>query len=197
VSATSLQLIALDCHRCGSSLGGEPTDMIFVCDHCGAAAVLGDRLEPVEAVGLMPAPGRQARILKPAWLVEARVVVEDRLTAEGRRTPGSDTVRSLVIPAFDLALPDLWKLALALTGAAGVRGETPREPVRGGVMHLDDALTFARYLVIGEEIHRPDLLRSARVTIEPRQSLVAAVPFEEVGSDLRCCVTGVRVRASA
>jgi hypothetical protein len=193
----ALRLIRLDCHRCGSSLRGEPTDLIYVCEHCGAGATLGDRLEPVETVGLLPAPGRRASVHRPAWLIEGRVKVSDRVTAEGLRTPGSDTVRTLVVPAFELPLAELRRLAWALSRAAGTCGEVPREPVRGGILGLEDARTLALSLVIDEEAHRPDLLASVHVSIEPERCAVAVIPFEETRSGLRCAVTGVHVRDGA
>lgn len=199
----SLRLISLGCHRCGSSMRGEPTDVLFICDHCGAGAVLdlpveGDALalSPVDCVGLMPAPGRRAELWRPAWLIEAKVLVEDRRTANGRATPGSVQERTFVIPAFAMPLDDLCALARALSKAQGELCEVPREAITGGVLSLDDAITLVRHLVTGEEVHRPDLLATVSISVEPTRRSLAAIPFERggAGGTLRCSVTGTRAR---
>ncbi|HHQ49687.1 MAG TPA: hypothetical protein ENK19_12495, partial [Acidobacteria bacterium] len=99
----SVRLVPLDCPSCGSALHAEPLDVLFLCDHCGIGAILGDSgLEKIEATGLLPAPGRRAELWKPAWIVEAEVEVSARVRADGRATEGSKGERTFVIPAFEL-----------------------------------------------------------------------------------------------
>ena len=162
----TLRLIALDCPRCGSAMTGDGSDVIFFCSHCGSAALLGtEALEPVESSALLPAAGRHARVWKPAWRIEADVTVSERRRAGGRETPGWRGERSFVVPAFALPLPSLVQLSRALSEAAGTVGEVPREPIRGGVLGLEDAVTLCRHLVVGDEVRRPDKLASVEVEI--------------------------------
>ncbi len=190
----SVQLVHLDCPSCGSALHAEPLDVLFLCDHCGVGAILGATgLEPIEATGLLPAPGRRAALWKPAWIVEATVEVSGRIRADGKPTEGWKDERAFVIPAFELGIHDLTRLAAALARAWGAVGEVPREPVTGGILHLEDALTLVRHMVIGEEVRKPDLLASVKVTLEERSHRLSAIPFERHGERLRCAVTGVEI----
>jgi hypothetical protein len=60
-------------------------------------------------------------------------------------------------------------------------------------MTLEDALTLARYLVVSEEVARPDTIASVVVEVQVHGFRLAALPFEQDGDRLRCAVTGVRV----
>lgn len=192
----TLRLIALDCPACGSAMEGDRSDVIFFCSHCGSGALLGDELlEIVESTALMPAPGRHARVWKPAWVLEAEVQVSDRRLASGRPSTGWHGERTFVVPAFGLALTDLVLLARALSEAAGSVGEVPREPIRGGTLAFADAVTLVRHLVIGDEVRKPDMLAAVEVELVERTHRLVALPFEDGGEgQLRCAITGVVVR---
>jgi hypothetical protein len=194
----SLHLIALDCPACGSAMEGDSHDFLFFCSHCGSGALLDDDgLEVIESSALMPAPGYHARVWKPAWVLEVDVVVDERIRDDGRRTQGWRGERSFVIPAFGLPLNDLVTLARALSRAVGTVGEVPREPIRGGTLSLEDALTLSRHIIVGDEVRKPDMLASLRAELELKSHRLAAIPFERDGKRLRCAVTGVTVRRAA
>ena len=192
----SLRLVPLDCPSCGSALRGEGMDTIFFCSHCGDAAVLEeDGLRMVESSALLPAAGRSAALWRPAWRLEAAVTVRDRLRAGGRRSDGWQARRVFVVPAFALALTDLTRLARALSESAGTAAEVPREPIHGGTLALEDAVTIARHIVIGDEVRKSDMLASLAVDLESVSSRLVAIPFERADGRLRCAVTGVAVGA--
>ncbi len=191
----TLKLVSLDCPSCGSALRGEGLDTIFFCQHCGDAATLGENgLEIVESSALVPAPGRSARLWRPAWLIEADVTVADRLRAGGRMSNGWKARKTHIIPAFVTPLADLTRLARALSEAAGATAEIPREPIHGGTLAIEDAVTLIRHLVIGDEVRKSDMLASVQVEIEVIASRLVAIPFEESSGGLRCAITGVTVR---
>jgi predicted RNA-binding Zn-ribbon protein involved in translation (DUF1610 family) len=192
----SLRLVPLDCPSCGSALRGESLDTIFFCGHCGHGAVLEDEgLRLVASGALQPAPGRSAGEWRPAWLLETEVTVSDRVRTGGRRSDGWRAERVFVVPAFACALDDLTRLARALSQAAGSAAETPRAPIHGGVLALEDAVTLARHVVVGDEVRRSDMLASLTVEIALRASRLVAIPFERSAKGLRCAITGVAVRA--
>jgi hypothetical protein len=191
----TLRLVSLDCPSCGSALHGEGLDTIFFCDHCGDAAVLGDDgLQTVESAALVPAPGRSAREWHPAGLVEADVTVADRIRSGGRPSDGWLARRIFLIPAFAMPLGDLTRLGRALSEAAAKQAEVPREPIRGGTLSLEDAVTLVHHIVIGEEVRKSDMLASVRVEIDVVSSRLVAIPFEPTDGGLRCSITGVTVR---
>ncbi len=129
----SLRLIALDCPACGSAMAGAPQDMLYFCPHCGSGAILGeDGLETVESTALVAAPGRHPTTWRPAWLITADVVVDQRIRADGRHTEGSHGARTFVVPAFDLPLADLVEHSRALAENAAAAAEVPHEAIRGG-----------------------------------------------------------------
>jgi hypothetical protein len=192
----TLKLVSLDCPSCGSALRGEGLDTIFFCDHCGDAATLGDQgLQMVESAALMPAPGRPVRTWRPAWLIEAEITISERMRHRGRRSEGWRGARTFVIPAFEMPLGDLARIARALSEAAGETGEVPREPIRGGTLAVEDAVTLIRHIVIGDEVRKSDMLASVQVDIDVITSRLVAIPFEPVDRGLRCSITGVTVRA--
>jgi hypothetical protein len=191
----SLKLVSLDCPSCGSALRGEGLDTIFFCDHCGDAATLEeDGLQMVESAALLPAAGRSAWEWRPAWLLEADVSVSERVRAKGRRTEGWQAKKTYVVPAFVMPLDDLTRLTRALSEAAGESGEVPREPIHGGTVALEDAVTIARHMVIGDEVRKSDMLASVQVDIDVIASRLVAIPFEPTDVGLRCSITGVTVR---
>lgn len=189
-----LRLVNLDCPSCGSAMTGSGYDTIFFCSHCGGAAVLGeDGLDPVSGTALLPSPGRHSDTWRPAWRVELDVRVHSRRRADGRETPGWDGRRLYFIPAFELPLADACRLARALSQIAENRAEVPREPIAGGVLAFEDALTMVRHLIVGDEVRRSDLLASVEVDMNEVGRGVVALPFETHGERLRCAVTGVTV----
>ncbi len=191
----SLKLVSLDCPSCGSALRGEGLDTIFFCEHCGDAATLGeDGLEMVEGSALAPAPGRHPALWRPAWLIEADVTVGERLRSGGRKSEGWGARRTYIIPAFVTPLGDLTRLARALSEAAGTTAEVPREPIHGGTLAIEDAVTLIRHIVIGDEVRKSDMLASVRVDIDVVANRLVALPFEKSGDGLRCAITGVTVR---
>lgn len=192
----NLGLVSLDCPSCGSALQGEGLDTIFFCDHCGDAATLDENgLKMVDSAALLPAPGSSAREWRPAWMLEVDVTVGERVRAKGRRTEGWQARKKYVIPAFALPLDDLTRLARALSEAAGETGEIPREPIHGGTVAFEDALTIVRHIVIGDEVRKSDMLASVQVDIEVVFRRLVAIPFEPTNVGLRCSITGVSVRS--
>lgn len=188
------RLINLDCTACGSAMTAGPHDILFMCPHCGSGAVLGDSgLDLVDSSALLPTPGHRASLWRPGWSIEAEILVEDR-RSRGRVTPGWSGRRQFVIPAFPLPLEDLTLLARALSSASGATGEIPKEPCHGGRLDLVDAMVFIRYLVVGEEVQKPDHLSTVKVELSPVSHRIVALPFEHLDGRLRCAVTGTMVR---
>jgi len=194
---SGLRLVNLDCPSCGSAMRGKGSDTIFFCSHCGGGAVLGnDGLQTVESSALLPAPGRHPDVWLPAWRVEVQVRVHHRVTADGRSTPEWEDRRVFFIPAFDLPLDDLTRLSRALAEAAEAVTEVPREPIHGGTLALDDALTLIRHILIGDEVRRSDMLASVTVDLEEVSRSLVALPFDTGEGRVKCAVTGVTVQHS-
>jgi hypothetical protein len=192
----TLRLVSLDCPSCGSALHGEGLDTIFFCDHCGDAANLTeDGLEMIESSALVPSPGRSARIWRPAWLIECEITVSDRMRHRSGRRDGWSEERTFVIPAFEMPLGDLTRIARALSDTAGETGEVPREPIHGGTLAVDDAMTLIRHIVIGDEVRKSDMLASVMVDVEVHATRLVAIPFEPTKPGLKCSITGVTVGA--
>lgn len=195
----ALRLVPLDCPACGSALTGDQVSVLLMCSHCGSGAVIGaSGLERIEGAALLPAPGRRAERWLPGWEITVTVQISDRVRADGRRTEDRREERVFVIPAFDLTLSDMERLARAMVAAVPSSGTVPREPIGGGSLGLEDALTFVRFLVVGEEARRADLLASVSVGLHHTRGRLLAMPFEDAGKGrLRCAVTGVEIGLDA
>ena len=168
---------------------------IFFCDHCGDAAILGENgLEMVESAALVPAAGRSVATWRPAWLIESEVTVSERVRHKGRRSDGWQERRIYVIPAFEMHLGDLTRIARALAELAGETREVPREPIHGGTLDVDDAVTLIRHLVIGDEVrkfrHVGVYHCRYRRCFEPSSRSPSS---ESTDGGLRCSITGVTV----
>ena len=174
----NLRLVSLDCPSCGSALRGEGLDTIFFCDHCGDAASLGEEgLEMVESAALVPAAGQSARHWRPAWLIDAEVTVSERIRHKGRRSDGWQEQRTFVIPAFEMGLGDLTRIARALSEVAGETQEVPREPIHGGTLAVDDAVP--RDVVLGADAGHG-------VSGHPRRARTGDRRELSVGGNLAC-----------
>ncbi len=143
------------------------------------------------ARALVPAPGRHPTLWRPAWLIEADITVGERLRSGGRSSEGWSARRTFIVPAFVTPLDDLTRLARALSEAAGTTAEIPREPIHGGTLAIEDAVTLIRHIVIGDEVRKSDMLASLQVDIEVVANRLVALPFEKTGDGLRCAITGV------
>ena len=102
-----------------------------------------------------------------------------------------------MIPAFEMPLADLTRISRALSEVAEETGDVPRDPIRGGTLALEDAVTLIRHIVIGDEVRKSDMLASLMVDIEIVKSRLVAIPFETTDAGLRCSITGVTVRTGS
>jgi len=127
--------------------------------------------------------------------MEAEVRVDRRLRADGRSTPGWNAKKTYIVPAFAIPLAELARLARAMSTAAGSVGEVPHEPVRGGILLLDDAVTFIRHMVVGDEVRQADMLASVEVSVTLVEHRLAATPYSVHEGGLQCAVTGVSIHA--
>lgn len=189
------RLANLDCPACGSAMTGASHDILFLCSHCGSGAVLeGNGLETVASSAFLPTPEHRAELWRPAWAIEAKVDIDQRWLFGGRQTGDWSGHRTFVMPAFALELADLVVLARALTSVTPTPGEIPKEACHGGTLSLDDARLLIRYLVISEEVRKPDTLSTINVALTPLAHRIVATPFEYDGDLLKCAISGVRVR---
>jgi hypothetical protein len=193
----TLRLVNLDCPLCGSAMRGEGLDTIFFCGHCGGAAVLDEeQLQTVDGTALLATPGHHPSVWRPAWRLEVEVRVHHRVRSDGRTTPDSGGRRTFYIPAFSLSLDDLTRVSRALSKVSEAAKEVPKEPIRGGTLSVDDALMLVRHILIGDEVHRSDMLASVTVDVDEISRSLVALPFEEVEGGLRCAVTGIVIPRS-
>jgi hypothetical protein len=191
----TIHLVSLDCPSCGSALEGEGLDTIFFCQHCGDAALLGeDGLEMIESTALVPAAGRSVRVWKPGWMIEADITVSQRTRAGGHPTDGWRGTRTYVVPAFEMRLTDLTRIMRGFAELGTELREVPRDPIHGGTLAMEDALTIIRHQLIGDEARRSDDLASVMVDIDVRSSRLVAMPWDSSQGKLTCSVTGVKVR---
>ena len=77
------------------------------------------------------------------------------ILAHGRNTEGWRGTQTSLVPAFAPPFADPVELASTLSEAAASAGEVPREPIRGGTLAFEEAVTLDRHLVVGDEVHKP------------------------------------------
>ena len=130
-------------------------------------------------------------------MIEAEITVSERTRAGGHRTDGWRGTKTFVIPAFEMRLADLTRIMRAFAELGTELREVPRDPIHGGTLAVEDALTIIRHQLIGDEARRSDDLASVMVDIEVLSNRLVAMPWDPSKGKLTCSVTGVTVRTQA
>jgi len=195
------KLTLLRCSNCGNELDGLSSDVIFYCAECGRCWISGERFNPISIEFVrMGDPGS---ILLPFWRVDASVSIRSRhsrkqhsmaaiygsreFTGRERGLTESDTGSHndrFIFPAFSTSL--------VLSTGVRMHNENflPEKPddgkqfkIIGGSIGRDDAISLARGVAVGVEVHRADYLASVDLDIEVHSTGIYAIgctPAEHV-----------------
>jgi hypothetical protein len=165
-----VQLIALKCIRCGTSLPAEPEEVAWACEQCGQGMRLHeeDVLVPLEiryAAGIQP-PKKG----RPFWVCEGCVTLERQTYSTfGKKTGQAQEFwsqsRRFFIPAFPYPLDDFTRAGVQwLQSPLALKtGEpAPFEPV---TISPDDVSAWAEFLVMAVEAERKDKVKSVNFSL--------------------------------
>ena len=190
----SVELVALDCPTCGSSVDAEGGDVVFYCVSCRNGYRFDDQqgaLEPVE-VAFVVVPHRAAGRYRPFWHLPAELEIRDRRAAGSLRGlitsfvsvfSGDDEPSrgrgDFVIPAFDAPLGAVTELVRRYTQAFPSLGEKLGERLVGGCYGIENARKLAHFALIATEVEKPDLLKNLDYSLEFGAARLLGVPFVE------------------
>jgi hypothetical protein len=164
-----VELVALNCLRCGTPIPAEIEEVAWVCEQCDQGQQLGnDGLLPLEihfSQGI--APNQKG---KPFWLCEGRVTLQrDTYGREKSKTESQQfwsQPRKFVIPAFDYPVDKF--------SNDGVRWlQSPPDLQPGPVslfepvtMAVEDVRVWAEFLVMALEAARKDKVKKIQFNLE-------------------------------
>jgi hypothetical protein len=166
-----VQLIALQCIRCGTSLPAEIEEVAWACEQCGQ----GMRLHEEDV--LIPLEIRYAAEIQPPkkgrpfWVCEGRVTLKRQTYGvfsgkTGQAQEFWSQPRRFFIPAFHYPLDEFTRVGVQWlqkhpTLQAGE--PSPFEPV---TISPDDVSVWAEFLVMALEAERKDKVKSVSFSLE-------------------------------
>ena len=168
-----VELVPLNCIRCGATLPAEIEEVAWVCDQCEQGQQLGeDGLIPLEihyAQGIKP-PKKG----RPFWVAEGRVTLDrDAYGAFGKKTKDAknfwEQPRKFIIPAFPYELE-----AFSRQGVQWLQQPPPLQP--GPLVEFEpvtvaagDVKAWAEFLVVALEAGRKDKVKTVhfKLKLEP------------------------------
>jgi len=205
----TLELVALDCPTCGSSVEAEGGDVVYYCISCrnGYFFDRQDRaLRPVDVAFVALSHVSAERYL-PFWHLPATIEIHQRDAQAGSfrgliksfaslftdDSGPSRAAGSFVVPAFDASLAAVTELVRRYTLAFPSLGEKLGERLVGGCYGVEDARKLAHFALIATEVERPDLLKKLDYSIEFGAARLLGVPFVEQGGGWRDALNEIRI----
>jgi len=167
---TPVELVPLNCIRCGTSIPAEIDEVAWTCGQCDQGQQLGEGgLIPLEihyAQGIPP-----SKKGRPYWVSEGRVTINrDTYGSFGKKTQEAmrfwEQPHRFIIPAFPYPLDEF-----ARVGVQWLQNPPPLQP--GPVadfapvtIAVDDVAAWAEFLVMALEAERKDKVKKIEFTLE-------------------------------
>jgi hypothetical protein len=160
---TPVELVPLNCIRCGTSIPAEVDEVAWVCGQCEQAQQLGED-------GLLPLQIHYSQEITPSqrgypyWVSEGRITIDrDTYGTFGKKTNEAlrfwEVPRQFIIPAFPYPLHEFTRVGVQWlrTPPALQPGQAADfEPV---TVAADDVGAWAEFLVMALEAERKDKVK--------------------------------------
>ena len=164
-----VELVPLNCIRCGMPLPAEVDEVAWVCEQCEQGQQLGE-------AGLLPleihysqeiSPHQKGR---PFWVGEGRVTLQRDTFGRGQSEKDSQQFWSqphkFIIPAFLYPLDEFSRLGLQWLQTPPVLQPGLRVRFESVTVPAEDVQIWAEFLVVALEAERKDKIKKLAFTLD-------------------------------
>ena len=162
--AAPVELIALNCIRCGFSIPAATDEAAWVCRNCGQA----QRLHPAEGLlsldihyadGIIP-PKKG----RPFWVCEGQVALDRKTYSSIKKRTGQAEAfwsqpKRFYIPAFTFALEEFTRLGLQWLSSQPELKPGQAADFEPVTIMAEDTRAWAEFLVVALEAERKDKVK--------------------------------------
>ena len=177
---TPVELIPLNCIRCGASIPAEIEEVAWVCAQCDQGQQLGEAgLPPLEiyyAQGLTP-PKKG----RPFWLAEGRVTLNrDTYGTFGKKTKDAlrfwEQPRQFVVPAFPYPLDEFSRVGVQWLQKPPTLQPGPTADFESVTVAAADVAAWAEFLVMALEAERKDKVKKISFSLKLTEPELWVIP---------------------
>ena len=167
---TPVELVPLNCIRCGTSIPAEVDEVAWVCDQCDQGQQLGeDGLIPLEihyAQGIKPSQKGH-----PFWVVEGRVTIDRKTYGTfGKKTKDAlrfwEQPRQFIIPAFPYLVDEFSRNGVQWLHNPPTMQPGPVARFEPVTVAAEDVSAWAEFLVMALEAERKDKVKTLKFTLK-------------------------------
>jgi hypothetical protein len=164
-----VELVPLNCIRCGTSIPAEIEEVAWVCDQCEQGQQLGrDGLVPLEihySQGITP-PQKG----RPFWVSAGRVTIQrdtyGRAKSEKEAQQFWGQPRQFFIPAFPVPLDEIYRLGIRWLQQPPNMQPGPVTDFEPVIVAAEDVPVWAEFLVVALEAERKDKVKTVDFQLE-------------------------------
>ena len=157
-----VELIPLNCLRCGTPIPAEIDEVAWACENCGQGQQLGDQ-------GLLPLEIQYDRGVaqnqkgNPFWVCEGRVTIQRDTYGRAKNTQDAEQFwgqpRQFTIPAFPYPLEQFATQGIRWLQNPPKFQLGPRVPFQSVTVPAEDVQAWAEFLVVALEAVRKDKIK--------------------------------------
>ena len=186
--STPVELVPLECLRCGARLPAEEGEVAWLCTACEQGQRLDERaqLQPVEIRFARSAGGGEARWL-PFWVLTGRVRIIERVSY-GRDQPPDprwEAPQQFVLPAFDTRPEDAGRWGAKFLREPVKLEAGPLASLPSVTVTPEEAQALAEFVVLTLEAERRDKIKSLNAVLDFDGAELWCLPFTASGTGLR------------
>ena len=176
---TPVELIPLNCLRCGRPLPAEIEEVAWACENCEQGQQLGDRgLLPLEihyAQGI--APSQKG---KPYWVCEGHLTIQRDTYGKAKSEKDAQQFwgqpRQFIIPAFSYPLEKFTVDGLQWLQYPPAMQPGPRAAFESVTVPVEDVQVWAEFLVVALEAERKDKIKKVDFTLQLNEPQLWVLP---------------------
>ena len=174
-----VELVPLNCIRCGSAISAEIDEVAWVCNQCDQGQQLGsDGLIPLAihySQGITP-PKKG----RPFWVSEGLVTLQRDTYGRGKSDSDSRQFwgqpREFIIPAFPYPLDEFSRVELQWLQSPPALQPGPVVEFESVTVAAEDVPVWAEFLVVALEAERKDKVKTINFQLEMNEPQLWVLP---------------------
>jgi len=166
---TPVELVALNCIRCGTPIPAEIEEVAWTCEQCEQGQQLGEN-------GLLPLEIHYAQEIKPnqkgkpLWVCEGHVTLQrdtyGRAQSDKEAQQFWSQPRKFVIPAYSYPVEKISNDGLRWLQNPPLLQSGPAAPFESVTVSIADVRIWAEFLVMALEAARKDKVKTIQFELE-------------------------------